>query len=299
MKTLQSHEDDSVNKFDYPLEYLPGAPVIAQEEEMKARPIALQTTLLRGQYSRKVHCACMVTCLIGVVMLALGAIGLLSTPMSANASSSPVSSVVWTDNFSSASLDSRWSWIREDPTHWSLTTHPGFLRLTTQQTFSDVSNLLVQTAPVGDYEIQSRLIFTPTENFQMAGLIAYQDDNNSLSLGRAFCDVPPPACVNNGIYFDRVEGGSLVGSNYGMNIAVQGEAYLRLVRQGMTYTGYVSSDGVDWIVVGVHTVTITPTQIGLKATNQIQGASEISADFDFFTLIDNSHHLFLPLVLEQ
>lgn len=235
--------------------------------------------------------------LVGVVMLALGVVGLFAT-MSANAALSAASSATWTDNFSSTSLDSRWSWIREDPTHWSLTTHPGFLRLTTQQTFSHVSNLLVQAAPVGDYEIQSRLIFTPTENFQMAGLIAYQDDNNSLSLGRAFCDVPPPACVNNGIYFDRVEGGSLVGSNYGMNIAVQGEAYLRLVRQGMTYTGYVSSDGANWILVGVHTVTITPTQIGLKATNQMQGASEISADFDFFTLIDNSHHVFLPLVLE-
>jgi beta-xylosidase len=236
--------------------------------------------------------------LIGAVTLAMGAVGLLLDTMSANAASLAASSVTWTDNFSTTSFDSRWSWVREAPTHWSLTARPGFLRLTTQQTFSNVNNLLVQNAPVGDYEIQSRVVFTPTEDFQIAGLLVYQDDLNSLTLGRAFCDVPPPTCVNNGICFDRVEGGSFVGSNYAMTTTVQGDAYLRLTRRGTVYTGYVSTDGTNWTLVGVHTVTITPTEIGLKASNQIQGATEISADFDFFTLIDNSNRLFLPLILK-
>ena len=236
--------------------------------------------------------------LIGTVTLVIGAVATLLTTLSANAATPAASSVTWTDDFSSASLDSRWSWIREDPTHWSLTARPGFLRLTTQQTFSNVNNLLVQNAPVGDYEILTRVIFTPTENFQIASLLAYQDDNNSLALGRAYCDVPPPTCVGNGIYFDRVEGGSLVGSNFAMTTTVQGDAYLRMLRHGNVYTGYVSTDGTNWILVGVHTVTITPTQIGFKASNQAQGATEIPADFDFFTLIDNSQRLYLPLILK-
>jgi hypothetical protein len=98
-------------------------------------------------------------------------------------------------------LDSRWSWVREDPSRWSLTAHPGFLRLTTRQgELWPANNLLVQNAPGGDYEIQSRVIFTPTQNYQIAGLLAYQDDNNLLTLGRAFCDTPPPTCLNHAIY---------------------------------------------------------------------------------------------------
>ena len=236
--------------------------------------------------------------LIGAVVLAVGATAMLLTTLSAIAATATASSVAWTDDFSSASLDGRWSWIREDPTHWSLTARPGFLRLTTQQTFSNVNNLLVQNAPVSDYELQTRVVFTPTEDFQIAGLMAYQDDNNALTLGRAFCDIPPPTCVGNGIYFDRVEGGALVGGNFGMTTTVQGNAYLRMLRHGNVYTGYVSTDGANWILVGVHTVTITPTQIGLKASNQAQGATEIPADFDFFTIIDASQRLYLPLILK-
>jgi hypothetical protein len=96
---------------------------------------------------------------------------------------------------------------------------------------------------------------------------------------------------------DRVEGGNFVGSNYAMTTTVPGEAYLRLMRQGTVYIGYVSTDGANWMLVGGHRVNITPTKIGLRASNQSQGTSEISADFDFFTLIDDSYRLFLPLIL--
>lgn len=237
--------------------------------------------------------------LVGAVALALGAVGLLLATMSAQAAAPDAAPVIWTDDFNSDSLNDPWRWIRETPSHWSLTARPGFLRLTTQQTFSNINNLLVQDVPSGDYEIQIRLIFTPTENFQIAGLLIYQDDGNWLTLGRAFCDLPPPMCVNNGLYFDRVEGGDLVGSNYAMTTPVQEETYLRLQRQGAIYTGSVSFDGSAWTPVGVHTATIRPTKIGLKCSNQIQGAGEIPADFDFFTLIDDSSRLFLPLTFKE
>jgi beta-xylosidase len=236
--------------------------------------------------------------LIRTLGLATCAAATLLTSLSAQTATPAASPVTWTDDFSSASLNSRWSWIREEPAHWSLTAHPGFLRIITQQTFDNVSNLLVQNAPGGDYEIRSRVVFTPTENFQIAGLFVYQDDSNSLMLGRAFCDGSLPACVNNGIYFDRVEGGSLVGSNFAMATTLQGDAYLRLLRHGNVYTGYVSTDGTNWTLVGAHTVTIAPTSVGLRASNQAQGAAEIPADFDSFTLIDNSRRLYLPLILK-
>jgi beta-xylosidase len=236
--------------------------------------------------------------IIGAIAFAFSAVIILLTTLSANAAQPVASSITWTDNFSSSSLDSHWSWIREAPTYWSLSARPGFLRITTQQTFSDVNNILVQPSPVGDYEIQTRVIFTPTENFQIAGLEIHQDDVNYIALGRAYCDTPPSNCVGNGIHFDYVENGSFIGSNFGMTTSVQGDAYLRLIRQRNIYTGYVSVDGVNWTLVGTHSVVIAPTKVGLRASNQTQGAAEIPADFDFFTLIDNSYRVFLPLILK-
>jgi len=236
--------------------------------------------------------------LIVLLTFAIGSFGLLSAIMSASAASSVVSSVTWTDDFDATSLDSSWSWIRNDPTHWSLTERPGFLRITinTQQVLIE-NNRLVQPAPVGDFEIQTRVQFTPTENYQAAGLMVYQDGNNLVLLHRGFCDWPPPVCVNNGIYFDYVEDGGGVG--YHMTIPSEGDAYLKLIREGAVYTGYASIDGVNWMQVGVHTTSLTPSMIGLRADNSQQGAAEIPADFDFFTLVDKTNRLYLPFILND
>jgi beta-xylosidase len=203
----------------------------------------------------------------------------------------------WIDNFNGSPLNSRWSWINEDPTHWSLSAVPGFLRITTNTNIT-TNNILVQKAPlVGDYAIETRVLFTPTQNFQIAGLVVYLDDNNFLTLGRAFCGTAPPACVGNGIYFDHIENGTYIGSGFGMNTSAEGVAYLRIVRTANIYTGYVSMDGSDWILVGSHTAGITPTKIGIKATNQTSGAAEIPADFDYFSLVDHSIYVFLPIII--
>jgi len=238
---------------------------------------------------------------------AVGIVGLLLLMLSSvSAAPSAAPTYTWTDDFSTSTLDSHWSWVREDATHWSLTEHPGFLRITTQQggllgPGGDAKNLLVRDAPPGDFEIQTRVFFTPTENFQIAGLLVYRDDDNFLMLGRAYCGAAPPVCVGNGIYFDHEEQGNLVGSNYAMTTTVLGEAYLRIVRHETVYTGYVSENGTDWTLVGAHTVVsgLVPSEVGLAAEDGDQGATEIPADFDFFQLDDNSYRVLLPLVLRN
>ncbi len=168
--------------------------------------------------------------IISAMIFAISVVILLATALSANAAPMAASSIMWTDDFSSSSLDGHWSWIREVPTHWSLSAMPGFLRITTQRTFSNFNNILVRNLPVGNYEIQTRVNFTPTENYQIAGLLIYEDDNNFLILGRAYCDTPPPDCVGNGIYYDYVEAGTFIGNNFSMTTTSQGVAYLKLIR---------------------------------------------------------------------
>jgi parallel beta-helix repeat protein len=151
-------------------------------------------------------------------------------------------------------------------------------------------NLLLRDAPAQDFEIQTRVIFTPTEDFQQAGLLVYEDDDNFLKLNRAYCGVSPPLCAGNAIYFDLEEQGTSTGSNFPTAITDPGQAYLRLVRDGDVYTGYVSENGADWMMVGQHAagVGFTPAKIGLVTADGSQGAAEIPADFDFFCVSEES-----------
>jgi len=198
---------------------------------------------------------------------------------------------VWRDEFSAEALDGRWSWVREDPTHWSLSDRGGFLRITSQQGgllygSNNARNLLLRDTPAGDFDVETRVFFTPGENYQMAGLLLYEDDDNFLMLNRTYCGFPPPACVGNGIYFDLEENGASVGPDLLMTMASSDEAYLRVERRGNVYSGYASEDGQGWTLVGQLTASseFRPTQIGLIAADGDQGATEIPADFDYFLL---------------
>jgi formylglycine-generating enzyme required for sulfatase activity len=197
----------------------------------------------------------------------------------------------WFDDFDGPPLDSRWSWMNEDPTHWSLTERPGFLRIITQQ---QNSNWLVQDAPVGDYAVQTHLFIEPTENFQQAGIGIYLDGDNWLMLTRAYCGYGAP-CVGNGIYLDVLDNG--VFSNYVVATTVLDEVWLKIHREGHVYHAVASENGADWIEVGNPEVGFTPTKIGLRAGNNGQPAGEIPADFDYFALSDFSYRVSLPLAV--
>jgi formylglycine-generating enzyme required for sulfatase activity len=200
-------------------------------------------------------------------------------------------STTWIDNFDGPPLNNHWYWMNEDPTHWSLTDNPGFLRIITQQ---QNNNYLVQNAPMGDYEIETHVFIEPTENFQQGGLGIYLDDETQITLIRAFCSYGD--CIGNGVYFDVIDGG--VFTNAGrLATTLQDEIWLKIVRQGNVYTGYASENGSDWTEVGAPAVGFTPEKIGLRAGNNHQPVGEIPADFAYFALADYTYRLSLPLVM--
>ena len=193
------------------------------------------------------------------------------------------------DDFDSASLGEGWSWIREDPSAWTLTERPGWLRLSTGN-FSLLraggdAPLLVHPAPGGDFEILTRLDFASNANFHFAGLLVYQDDDHFVALGRAFCGIVPP-CVGDGVYLDNDEaflaGDATTIAQAGLP---QGEpVWLRLVRQGTSDIGSWSSDGETWTPVGSTMANFIPTDVGLMAATSASGAASALAEFDFFEM---------------
>jgi serine/threonine protein kinase len=192
------------------------------------------------------------------------------------------SAVNFQDDFA-GQLAEGWTWLEEDPTKWSLSAVAGSLQIVASDASFDGPylplNILLRDAPSGDFEISTALHFTPTSDYQAAGLVVFQGQGNALQLSRAFCDTVN-ACVGDGVYFDNFENGSITGSNY--HTAFHGSViYLRLQREGNTYTGYYSEDGQNWIMTGKHVRDFSQVQVGLVAA---QASTEIPALFDYFTM---------------
>lgn len=175
-----------------------------------------------------------------------------------------------------------WTWLRQDNSGWSLNATPGWLRInvSTASYLSGLpSNVLTTSAPQGDFDIRTSLKFSPARNFEFAGLIVLFDEKSVLQAGRAFCDLG--SCIGSGFYFDNLQNGSAVGGNFGTPNS-SGQSLLRIVRQGNTYTAYYQTDGVNWVVIGSHTVDRSPASIGLIAA-QAQSAGAF-AEFDWFEI---------------
>ena len=186
------------------------------------------------------------------------------------------------DDFNGPLLDPMWSWIAEDPPNWSVTDRPGFLRIVCHPGGPDNRNFLWTAAPEGDYEVTTRVLFTPTANFQKAGLVLYMADSTFVSLGRAFCNLDPPLCVGNGIYFDRVEQGTFLGGNFVTATTNPSEAYLRVRREGNAYSAFYSEDGTTWTFMGTHTPSpgVDLSKLGVTSW-ALMDDLYVEADFDF------------------
>lgn len=195
--------------------------------------------------------------------------------------SGKVSGDTFRDDFENP-LKEGWTWLAEDRRRWSLSEVPGWLQIIASDASFDgpsfPTNVLVREAPPGDFEVTTLLRFTPTSNFQFAGLVVFQDKANVLQFGRAFCDLAD-ACVGDGLYFDNFEDGFIIDSH---KTTIRGsEIYLRLRRVGNTYAGYYSEDGENWIRLGEHRRDLSQARVGLTAA---QAPLEIPAEFDYFTL---------------
>ena len=174
-----------------------------------------------------------------------------------------------------------WQWIGEDPNNWSLSAVPGALQINVdggQVSDETIRNLLLRQAPAGNFQIETKVTFRPVADYQFAGLIIYESVPNLIQAGRAFCNLPD-ICVGEGLYVDYYNSGNFVTPNFAAAYT-DNDTYLRLLRQGDTYTFQSSSNGSEWILRGGTVSTMNPLQIGLVAGQNTAGP--IPALFDYF-----------------
>jgi hypothetical protein len=186
----------------------------------------------------------------------------------------------WRDDFDTPTLNAAWGWVREDPTHWSLITRTGYLSIATQagdlwQANNNAKNLLLLSAPGGDFEISTRVEVAPAQNGQQAVLLIYGDDDNYVRLDRAY--------DNGGLVRVVAEAGGMPLS--WVQPTELTALYLKLSRIGTSYTGFYSADGAHWAEVGgIASINLPAARAGLAAWSGTGGASEIPANFDWFCM---------------
>ncbi len=223
--------------------------------------------------------------------------------------------IAGSDEFDGASLDSKWSFVREDAANWSFEKKPGSVTITSQRgdlqgtnntTSNNAKNLLLQDAPAGDWIIESKVEFSraPATLNEQGGIIAYTDDNNYITLGWQIQNVNAAAGSQTGkfnVNMVREQNGTATAYN-SQGIDMQRAAgpncdtiWLRLVKKGNTYSGFFSSNGVDYRLVKLYSsLGATPAlptmnndvkKVGVYAFNRnYDSVTPLDVSFDYFHL---------------
>ncbi len=207
----------------------------------------------------------------------------------------PASEVAFTDEFEGPELASGWQVVHQNPSAYSLSTRPGFLRIQTERGTlgeeSVVNNLFLRDAS-GSFILETLLEFDPRAGQQFAGLLVYADDENVAALGLTYAS--GERGVFRGVVLLGAEDGALgtqrPGARYDeTNTANPNSVYLRLLRSGNTFVAGFSEDGETFTDIGSIEVALPEEiRVGLGAANgDFEGCgidcdTSIPADFDFF-----------------
>lgn len=184
------------------------------------------------------------------------------------------------DEFTADTLSPQWSWVREDNTKWSLTAATDKMRITSQYgdlyLATNAKNLLLENAPPGDWTAITKMDFgKPTTNYQQAGIIVYQNDDNYIKLLRVFNG-------SNKFQFAMEYGGVATQGTVADSISGS-TVYMKMVKSGTTYSGYYSADGTNYTQIWTsQSANFSGIKIGMISVNGTVTAGGVHADFDYF-----------------
>ncbi|WP_051251367.1 Ig-like domain-containing protein [Paenibacillus harenae] len=205
--------------------------------------------------------------------------GEVPAPAAAIVPPDPVFTEGSTDEFNGATLNPQWNWIRESRANWSLSGKPGYMSIVSQS--GDIvngqataKNILLTGAPEGDWTIETRMAGKPTSQWSQGGLIVYQSDQTYFRLTRLY------GSGNQFQFSKQIEG---VREHVEVPDTIDSTvSYLRIVKQGNTYSGYYSADGAAFTQLWTtQTADLTDPKIGLI----VCAGTGLVADFDYFHII--------------
>ena len=112
---------------------------------------------------------------------------------------------------------------------------------------------MLRTAPTGAFTMTAKINHKGLVQYQQAGIIVYNDDNNYVKLDRTATNT---ATAANTEFFEFIEEINATARNatadHTSNLAATfpQDFYVRIVSNGTTLTGQYSTDGTTWTQAG-------------------------------------------------
>ncbi|WP_127573369.1 ThuA domain-containing protein [Georgenia faecalis] len=159
-------------------------------------------------------------------------------------------------------------------------------------------NFILQTAPEGDWTVETRFHAPFVHRWQYAGLLAYGSDDEYVKLDVVARNAPGAALSLGAELVSEVGGAFGAGGNVAVDLdgAPEGDYWhLRLSRTGDDYEGWVSEDGESWTSVGAVTHAGDLTSFGLVAIGPEQ-TEPVTVAFDYFRLVEDDVDVDAPTV---
>jgi regulation of enolase protein 1 (concanavalin A-like superfamily) len=170
--------------------------------------------------------------------------------------------------------------------HYDLASHPGFLRITSPDgndlaggTNFDAPRLVISRN--GNFSIETLVEFDPTETYQGAGLLVWQDENTFLRLEFGYGGM---GGESKNVAFLIQEEGALGLVNCVELPDATKRIELRIKRNGFQFTASWRQVGGAWQDAGSTKLNLNSrVDVGIVQITQYT-SSEIPADFDYFRL---------------
>jgi len=180
------------------------------------------------------------------------------------------------DEFSQSTLDrQRWHVFGERTRAWSLA--DGHLKIKTDdgdvyQDRSDLHNLFLEYAPVGDFEVTTRVAVKPQRGHEQAFLTVWQNHNQFAKLA--------VVQTATGLKFEVAR--EMSGRyTFDLHDAPEtGDYWMKIQRRGKLCDYSVSTDGSKWERLAVQEIELLNPRVGIGACSPESDRS-IEASFDF------------------
>ncbi|MGP3911695.1 family 43 glycosylhydrolase [Nonomuraea sp. 10N515B] len=197
------------------------------------------------------------------------------------------------DEFNGTAIDASWQWVRGPAT--GATVSDGALSWPTQNAdlhrTTNTASVLLRDAPEGDYTVETKLDFAPTQGNQQAGLVLYENDDRYFKMAHSVLPLArgngavlqvseflkegerptttPPTAVFNGPMF-----GGPAASTMWLRMSYHYDA----ANNEVEVRAATSRDGSKWVHNGVWTLPAkNQLKIGLVSMNR----SGAVAKFDY------------------
>jgi regulation of enolase protein 1 (concanavalin A-like superfamily) len=195
-----------------------------------------------------------------------------------------VNNPVFTDTFD-AKLNSKWEWTDPgDDANYNLAVRSGFLRMRVPDG-NDLAWLNCDAPRLtltqkGDFVIETLVEFDPSENYQGAGLLVWQDENTFLRLEFGYGGLGDE--VRKTAFLVQENGNLDLIDSLELAETVK-KVELRITRSGSFYTAEYRQGSGPWQSAGSIELDLNPNlEVGICQVTMAN--DEIAADFDYFKL---------------